>query len=369
MVNPFAGMGGALGLKGTDGRALDIALARGAKPVSPIKAKQFLEACMSLNIVSKLVFLTAGGDMGVNILSKYTNSYRVVYEPRKWPTSRDDTFRAVYNCLEKGVEMIVFVGGDGTARDVVEAMRSYGAVAPLLGVPAGVKMYSSIFAVSPRAAAFVLADWLKNGRLCSGEIVDVDEEAFRRDKLVLKLYGVVETPCSSMIVGVSKQPTPDSEKENIEAIARYIIENMDECTLYILGPGSTVKEVARLLGVDYSLLGVDVIHNGRLVVRDVDEERLYRLVVEHLARGGKAKIIVTPIGGQGFIFGRGNQQISPRIIRLVGRENIIVVSSRSKLRRLKLLRVDTGDTSVDELLRGYIRVVVDYGEEEVRRVE
>ena len=371
VVNPLAGIGGPLALKGSDGEAALIALEQRAKPSSPQRATRFLERLKSLGLENMLELLTSSGAMGEEEAKLVGLSVTVVYRPPKWPTTRLDTIATVKTCIEKGVDIVVFVGGDGTARDVLEALRISRAEIPVLGVPAGVKMYSSVYAENPEAAADVLKEWLSSGGLCEAEVLDIDEDAFRAGTLRVKLYGIARVPCSTRLVGSSKQPTPSSpeEEENKQAIARYITEAMEECTLYILGPGSTVKAIADELGVEKTLLGVDVIHNRRLVVLDVDEERLYNIVRKHIAKGGAAKIIVTPIGGQGYILGRGNQQISPRIVSLVGRENIIVVATRSKVGQLKKLRVDTGDPELDRKLKGYIRVVVDYGEELMMRIE
>ena len=79
---------------------------------------------------------------------------------------------------------------------------------------------------------------------------------------------------------------------------------------------------------------------------------------------------MTPIGGQGFIFGRGNQQISPKVIRQVGLDNIVVVATKSKLDKLKSLRVDTGDPELDKALRAHeIDVVIDYKSAQKMAVE
>ncbi|WP_338252461.1 ATP-NAD kinase family protein [Pyrodictium abyssi] len=370
VVNPLAGIGGPLALKGSDGEAGLIALERGAALVSPQKAARFLSRLKTLGIDKGLDILTAGGLMGEEEAATAGLRAIVVYRPQGWPTRRQDTIAAVKNCLKEGSEIVVFVGGDGTARDVLEALGPSHEV-PVLGVPAGVKMYSSVYAETPEAAADVLWEWLHSGGLCEAEVLDIDEEAFRAGELRVKLYGVARVPCSSKMVGSSKQPSPSSpdEEENKQAIARYVVESMKPCTLYILGPGSTVKAIADEMGVEKTLLGVDVVHNGRVVALDVDEEKLYEIVKSHLARGGSVKLIVTPIGGQGYILGRGNQQISPRVLRLIGKKGIVVVATRNKVQHLRKLRVDTGDPELDRELRGYIRVVVDYGEELMMRVD
>lgn len=373
LVNPLAGIGGPLALKGSDGEAGLEALRRGARLVAPERARVFLRS-LPPAARRRVLFLTAGGLMGLEEARAEGVEARVVYEPRGWPTTPLDTVEAVRACVGEGAELVVFVGGDGTARDVVRGLAEAGAAElPVLGVPGGVKMYSSVFASSPAAAAAALAEWLE-GRAsrCRAEVMDIDEEAFRRGVLRVRLYGYAYTLCSGYMVGSSKQVlTGYDEEENKHAIARYVAENMEECTLYVLGPGTTVKAVAEELGVPKTELGVDVVHNGHVVALDVDEETLYRLVAEHRRRGGRVRIVVSPIGGQGFILGRGNQQISPRVLRAAGgKEALIVLATEAKLASTgRRLRVDTGDEELDRMLSGYIRVVTDYGVEEVVPVE
>ncbi len=373
VVNPLAGIGGPLGLKGSDGEAGLRALQRGAKLIAPSRAREFIAEAKRIKVLDKVVLLTANGVMGEDELRSEGYQHPViVYKYEGFPTKPEDTKRTITGCLREGAELIVFVGGDGTARDILSTLKQAGSTnIPLLGVPGGVKMYSSIFAENPRAAAHVLREWLENPSACEAEILDIDEGAFRRGELRVRLYGYARTPCSRFLVGSSKQPSPATldEEENKEAIARYVVENMEHCTLYVLGPGSTTAKIAELMNAPKTLLGVDVYHNGRLVASDVDEETLYNITSDHVKKGGRVKIVVSPIGGQGYLLGRGNQQISPRIIKLVGKENIIVIATRSKISRLRKLRVDTGDPKLDQSLRGYIRVVVDYGEEYVMKVE
>jgi predicted polyphosphate/ATP-dependent NAD kinase len=265
--------------------------------------------------------------------------------------------------VDHGVRLLVFVGGDGTARDVLDSVDER---IPALGVPAGVKVYSSVFAVNPRAAALVTVRFLE-GRagVARREVLDVDEDEFRGGRLKVKLYGYLLVPVDELIVEGGKTAFTAGEDEELEAIAGYVVEIMEPDTLYILGPGRTVEWIARKLGVEKTPLGVDAVYNGRLVGRDLDERGLLEL----LERYPKAKIVVSPIGGQGFILGRGNQQISPQVIRRVGPGNIIVVATRSKLQTFKTLKVDTGDEELDRALSGYIRVIVGYNREVVKPVE
>ena len=364
IINPIAGMGGRVGLKGTDGEAYLLALRKGAKPVAPKRAIEFLNALSPSNIELYI----APGPMGEKVLleSKCKGAvyYKVIGELKSEKTTAEDTKRIAKEMVEEGVSLLVFVGGDGTARDILDAIDLK---IPVLGVPSGVKMYSAVFAVNPKAAARIVEAYVRGyTREILAEVMDIDEEAYRRNELKIRLYGYMKVPVLSGLVQSSKEPSMDiaDEEENKIAIARRIIEEMEPNTLYILGPGTTTKAIGDLLGIDKTLLGVDAVYNGRLVGKDLDEKG----ILELLKKYPKAKIIVSPIGGQGFIFGRGNQQISPKIIELVGKNNIIIVATHRKMSTLDVLRVDTGDEKVDKLLRGYVRVIVDYNEDLVVKV-
>ncbi len=361
-MNPIAGMGGRVGLKGTDGEAYEEALRRGARPVSPHRAIEFLNHVRSTDFE----IIAAAGAMGEEevLASNKKDLLRLVIGERKERTTAEDTKTAAREMIEKGTDIIVFVGGDGTARDILDAVDEE---IPVLGVPSGVKMFSAVFAVNPRAAAKILDEFLR-GRtsLVEREVLDIDEEAYRRGVLRIRLYGYLKVPLprDDLLQYMKTVSKGGEEEENKLAIARTIVEDMEPDTLYLLGPGTTVKAVADLLGIDKTLLGVDAVVNKKLVGKDLDEAGILRL----LDRYSKAKIIVSPIGGQGFIFGRGNQQLSPRVIRRIGRNNIIVIATWNKIKDLPYLRVDTGDPDVDEMLRGYIKILVDYRRYIVKKI-
>ncbi|MEN2999840.1 MAG: ATP-NAD kinase family protein [Acidilobaceae archaeon] len=351
IVNPIAGIGGRLALKGSDGSAGLRALLEGAPLVSPERAKAFLRA-----LPREVELLVPPGKMG----AEWAEGAEVEpCVPHIWPTSALDTIRCAKRMAEK-VELLVFVGGDGTARDVVKAI---GTSRPALGVPAGVKCYSAVFAESPRAAASMAWRFLKEGgSLAEREVLDVDEEEYRAGRLEVRLYGYLKVPVMEGLV----EGKAFSEEENLDAVAEQAAEALERGVLYLLGPGRTVEAIARRLGVEKTPLGVDAVLDGRLVGRDLDERALLQLAREH----ERVKIVVSPLGGQGFLFGRGNQQISPEVLRRVGLENVIVVSSSAKLRGLKALRIDTGDEKLDEEWRGrYVRVITGYGREKVMRIE
>ncbi len=363
IINPIAGMGGKVGLKGTDGEAYLLALKKGAEPIAPQRALEFLNSLT----VSNVEFYVAPGPMGEEVFlkSKYRNSvFKVIGSLKSKQTTAEDTKRIAKEMVEEGISLLVFVGGDGTARDILDAIDLRVLV---LGVPSGVKMYSAVFAVNPKAAARIVEAYVKGYTSeVLAEVMDIDEEAYRRNELKIQLYGYIKIPILSGLVQSSKEPSVSiaDEEENKIAIARRIVEEMESDTLYILGPGTTIKAIGDLLGIDKTLLGVDAVYNGKLVGKDLDEKGLLELLKKY----PKAKIIVSPIGGQGFIFGRGNQQISPKVIEKVGKNNIIVVAAHRKMSSLNELRVDTGDEKVDKMLKGYIRVIVDYNEDLVVKV-
>ena len=363
IVNPVAGMGGAVGLKGTDGKKiLKKAVSLGAKPIAPLRAEVFLSELKIWK--GKLRLVTGTGNMGEDEAKNCNFKCEILGEKRK-VTSAKDTKNIAREMVKASVDLIVFCGGDGTARDILEAV---GTTRPVLGVPTGVKMHSAVFTVNPQAAARVSAGFLLGELpLKEVEVMDVDEQAFREGHLSAELYGYMLAPYEPHLIQGNKLASPitESELRNQAAIAIYIIENMKPDVLYIVGPGTTTRTISDLSDEKKTLLGVDIFCNKKIVAKDVNEKQILRAIQDKTAQ-----IIITPIGGQGFIFGRGNQQISPEVIRRVGLGNIVVVATKSKLRNLKSLRVDTGNTNLDEKFRAHgIKVVVDYKVEYRVRVE
>jgi predicted polyphosphate/ATP-dependent NAD kinase len=361
IVNPLAGMGGSVGLKGTDGKEIfEEAKRRGAKPIAEARMR---EALLHLPRIDGLRFLTASGNMGEDLLASLKLPHDVVHRTATEPSSQD-TRAACEKFLGKGVRLIIFGGGDGTARDVMDAIKER---APVIGVPSGVKMHSAVFANTPQDAASLIAEYLTNGLpLKKSEVMDIDEEAFREGRLSARLYGYVMTPYER---GLMQPMKGDYEGGSVEdekdSIAAYVAEEMKPDVLYILGPGTTLEAVARRIGVPKTLLGVDAVLDGELVAVDASEQTLLDL----LRAREKAKILVTPIGAQGFILGRGNQQISAKVVRKVGLENLVVLAAPTKLRETRVLRVDTGDDELDRKLKGFRNVVVGFRLGTMVRVE
>ncbi|MGC9166994.1 MAG: ATP-NAD kinase family protein [Thermoplasmata archaeon] len=345
VVNPIAGMGGSVGLKGTD-NVLDEAIRRGAKKVSPIRAREFVKNSYFLK---EHEIYTCGGEMGREYFDFDVN---VVYKTDGLTTSTDTK-----NCIKNmgDIEILLFVGGDGTARDVYSVSdRKY----PILGIPSGVKVYSSVFATSPRSASDVLKCYIEKGcSLTDREILDVDEEAYRNNELKIKLYGIALTPYLDDKIQNSKAEIYSTDdEEDKQGIAEFILDNMDN-SLYLIGPGTTPKKVMELLNLRYTLLGFDAIKNKTLIKMDLTE----RDIIELIEKYGNIKVIITPIGGQGYIFGRGNLQLTTDVLSRLNKEDIIIVATPAKLSSLKYFLIDLNDEEIEKKFSGYYRVIFGYG--------
>ncbi|MFB6224350.1 MAG: ATP-NAD kinase family protein [Haloarcula sp.] len=348
VVNPIAGMGGRVGLKGTDGK-VEEARRRGAEKRAPDRARTAVESLD--NAGTDVEVLTYGPPMGENIARESGFDPRVVGTPANPDeTTSEDTRNAVRAFARANADAILFVGGDGTAVDVATTLEELDTEIPILGVPAGVKVYSSVFGVSPRAAGRIVARFSETER---AEVNDIDEDAYRGGEVVTELRAVATVP-----VADQRQSAKQLGGGSVESLAKSVADTAESDVTYLLGPGSTVGAIKEQLGFDGTTLGVDVWRNGEVLVRDAAESDILD------ALGDRNVIVVSPIGGQGFVFGRGNHQLSPAIIRQCDLE---VVASRRKLDGIGTLRVDTGDPELDEELRGWIRVRV--GRHERRLVE
>lgn len=350
LINPIAGMGGSVGLKGTDGLARRAA-SLGAVPLAGERARACLRHLSSAGL--HIFFFAAGGQMGENALQEFGLAHEVIWRPQE-DSRTDDTISACRAFQDHKVDLILFCGGDGTARDVAGAAGK----TPILGIPSGVKMHSGVFAVSPQAAAKLTEGFLHGElRLRETEIVDVDEELYRSGQLQTWLYATALTPYQPVLVQERKRIYASNNEEHFkDEIALFASEFMRDGSAYILGAGTTTARIAERLGLEKTLLGVDVIQEGRIILKDAGEMDLIAL----LDREKRVKIIVSPIGAQGFILGRGSQQISPRVLEKVGEENLIIVSTPHKLAEISRLMVDTGDDLVDRKIAGKRLVVTGY---------
>ncbi|WP_211311259.1 ATP-NAD kinase family protein [Halarchaeum salinum] len=355
VVNPIAGMGGRVGLKGTDERVAE-ARDRGAEARAPERATAALRALADVTNAAgvadatnaadgaDITLLTYGGEMGESEAREAGFTPTVVGHPEDAETTAADTRDAVRGFVERGVDLVLFVGGDGTATDVATTLDEAGvdeagSNTPMLGVPAGVKVYSSVFARTPRDAGRIAATFERTERR---EVNDIDEDAYREGEVRAALKAVATVPVAEALQS-GKQRTTGS----VETLAAGFAADAEAGVTYLFGPGGTVGAIERELGIAGSPLGVDVWRDGDLLVRDGSEAELLD------ALGERNIVVVSPIGGQGFVLGRGNQQLSPAVVRQC---DLSVVASPAKLAATGVLHVDTGDTELDADLRGWIGV-------------
>lgn len=364
-MNPVAGMGGKVGLKGSDGsEILKKALELGATPQSPQRTIQALRQLERLK--DQIEITTCPGDMGENEAKEFGFLVKVIGAGtiNQEKSSAEDTVKAARQMKELNADLILFAGGDGTARDIY---RAIGDQITVLGIPAGVKIHSAVYGKNPKSsgelAALFLEDKIKE--LQEAEVMDIDEDAFRSGRVAAKLYGYLRVPYEKKYVQNLKSGGVAGEQTNLEMISNYIVDNMDDDYHYIIGPGTTTRPIMEKLGLSNTLLGVDVVYRKKIVANDVNEQALLRIIGDK-----KVRLIITTIGGQGYILGRGNQQISPEVLKMIGKENIIIVSTRDKLNTNfgSPLLVDTGDETVNQWLCGYYRVIVGYGDVIMHRV-
>lgn len=366
IVNPIAGMGGRVGLKGTDGpEILEKARSLGAVPESPIKSRKALEILLPLK--DKLVIYTYPGAMGEEEAIE-VGFEPIVLEKDKESFGPENTEEAARKMAEEGVDLILFAGGDGTARNIYSAI---GTKIPVVGVPAGVKIHSGVYANHPKAAGEIAFKYFQDEHIetIEAEVMDIDEDAFREGVVTARLYGYMRIPLEPQLIQTTKSGGGmASEEEALNGIADRIIEEMEDEpeTFFIIGSGTSTRPIMENLDLPNTLLGIDIVKNKELIASDVNERQILDIIGDN-----KAIIVVTVIGGQGYIFGRGNQQISAEVIKKVGKENIRIVAPKSKVLALegRPLLVDTGNEEVNSMFNGYMKILNTYYSESIERVE
>ena len=357
IINPYAGIGGALALKGSDGKAIrEQALKMGAQLKAGEKTRLALEQVSEVQ--QQVQVFTAAGEMGERVAQELGFNTEVVYSPAQSQSEGFDSENAAQALLDKNVDLILFAGGDGTARNVCKIVEHK---APVLGVPSGCKIHSGVYAITPQAAGRVVA-MLVRGEIVSlseGLVMDIDEDLFRLGRVNARQYGEMSVPSELRYVQAVKMGGKESDELVLEDIAAHVIEEMylSPETLFVMGSGSTVDKVMQDLGLANTLLGVDLVQNRQVLASDLTANGLLEAI-----QGAKVKLVITLIGGQGHIFGRGNQQLSPEVLRLIGKQNILVIATKSKLQALnsKPLIADTGDLHLDQELAGVIPVITGY---------
>ncbi|MBE3673257.1 ATP-NAD kinase family protein [Pseudoalteromonas distincta] len=356
IVNPVAGLGGTVALKGSDGaHTAAKAIELGAEPKANSRTKAALEVLLPYK--ERLTIYTVNGDMGEQTAKALGFNVEVVYNTAAI-TTPDDTEQAAKILKNSGVDLVLFAGGDGTARNICHAIED---TIPVLGIPAGCKIHSGVYTITPKAAGRVVEMLVKGElvTLADADVMDIDEDAFRQGTVKAKRYGEMQTPSEVRYMQAVKNGGKETDELVLADIAAHVVSQMDEDTFYIMGSGSTVEAIMEEMGLENTLLGVDLIKDQTLVAQDLTAKQLLELTHDQ-----STKLVITLIGGQGHIFGRGNQQLSPVLIRAIGKENIIVVATKTKLQALngRPLICDTGDGELDDELTGYIKVTTGFND-------
>ena len=355
IINPFAGLGGAVALKGSDDMAAT-ALALGAIPMAAQRAEYALQELWLLR--EQITIVSVAGAMGADLAQKLGFHTEVITTTPSEPSSACDSEHAALEMSQLGVDLLLFAGGDGTARNICNSVK---ASTTVLGIPAGCKIHSGVYAITPQAAGKVVAKMVK-GELVSvqeAQVMDIDEVAFRSGTVRAKRYGEMQIPAELRYVQSVKMAGKESEELVLDDLAAYFVSQMLDDVRYIMGSGSTVAAVMAELALPNTLLGVDVVENGEVIASDVTASELLTLVEGHDCR-----LVITLIGGQGHIFGRGNQQLSPAVIRKVGREHISLLATKNKIQQLggRPLISDSGDPQLDQELQGMLRILCGYND-------
>ena len=360
LVNPDAGLGGRLGFKGSDGRAEEARLA-GAEARAGPRMRQTLSRFAELG-KKEVNFLICDGRMGSTWLPLEFTDVETIAGAE--PSSAKDTQHAVRAMVEKEIDLLLYAGGDGTTRDIISTLQELDCEElPIIGVPSGVKMHSGCFAASPKAAAEVLSAWLDGDLLIANtEVMDLDEEAYLKGEWKVRLYAEAMTPSSPRwMQGAKQRMEAADESDIIEGIADHVGEMMqeDETLAIVWGSGGTLRRMAKHLGMAKTVLGIDVVMGGRIIASDVNESALMDLLNNH---SGKALIMLSPMGGQGFLIGRGNLQISSKVIQKIGINQVLGIATPAKLLTLTSLRIDTGDEGLDGEFKDkkYLKVLQGY---------
>lgn len=391
VVNPDAGLGGRLGFKGSDGRAAE-ARAAGAEDRAGPRMKLALEALQSLLSSSlnrsdvDLECLGWGGRMGGTWMTEPTEKMTftsIGLTPTE--TSVEETSQLVRDLVGGGVEAILYAGGDGTTRDIANTLQSIGKEAqeiPLIGVPGGVKMHSGCFATTPKAAAEVTLAFLLGDLRCAiTEVMDLDEEIYQEGIWKVRMYGEAWTPSSPRFMqGAKEQVERTSESDTIEGLAQHVeslLSSQDDL-MVIWGSGGTLRRMGEFCGEELTLLGIDIlgpaVNGERQSHTDLNEQQLLEVIAQHVDESGHDRprlLLLSPMGGQGFLIGRGNLQLSPDVLRMIGIENILGVATPAKLIGLNAVRIDTGEVELDQVFqtKRFIKILQGFRTTRLIRIE
>jgi predicted polyphosphate/ATP-dependent NAD kinase len=355
LINPIAGLGGELAQKGSDNLTISLS----SLPQSRANQRCYQTLKLLQMYAPQLHFYCATGLMGQDVLTELGFETQIVYHSPTI-TQAQDTIWVAQALMAQPIDILLFVGGDGTARNLCEAQVSK----PVLGIPAGVKMHSGVFALNPESAAEVIIKLITGAGVAveQAEVRDLDELALQQGKVQAKFYGELTIPVDTKLIQQMKCASPESDELVQTEIAAFVAENLQADVLYLFGVGSTCAAIMAQLGYEHTLLGFDALLNGELVAKDLDSRAIWQWVQHY-----PTKIILTATGGQGVLIGRGNQQLTPQVLRHVGRDNLWVVASPQKLQQLqgRALVLDTGDAELNQAWQGLIKVTTGYQQEQL----
>lgn len=355
LINPIAGLGGELAYKGSDNLVLSLHSWQQSRANQ--RCYQTLKLLQAY--APQLNFYCATALMGQELLTELGFAHQVIYHAAT-PSQSQDTILAAQALMAQPIDILLFVGGDGTARDLCTAEVT----CPVLGIPAGVKMHSGVFALNPESAAEVIIKLITGAGVAveQAEVRDLDELALQQGKVQAKFYGELSIPVDTKLIQQMKCASPESDELVQTEIAAFVAENLQADVLYLFGVGSTCAAIMQQLGFEHTLLGFDAILNGDLIGQDLNSTQITELIAQY-----RCKVILTVTGGQGVLLGRGNQQLTPAILQQIGRDNLWVVATPHKLKSLegRALVLDTGNADLNQAWQGLIKVTTGYEQEQL----
>lgn len=360
IINPFAGIGGKVGLKGSDGEQIRAeAFARGA--VAQAENRTRMALGVLLDYKSLIEWHSVSGAMGANLLDDLGYQHTRVYQAPS-PSTDTDTCNAAKAMLDLELDLILFAGGDGTARNICQTVDTK---IPVLGIPAGVKIHSGVYALTPLAAAEVIKSLLQHELVSCVEasVMDIDEDAFRSGTVRAKKYGEMLVPAEHEYIQSTKSSSSELHREDeslvLGDIAEYIIDEFDEDCHYLIGSGTSCAVIMEQLDLPNTLLGVDWIYQNKLMQSDLTESDILKLLENHPQ---KVKAVITIIGGQGHIIGRGNQQLSAKVLEKLGKKNLLIIATKTKLNHLsgRPLIVDSDSIAINHAFSGVYSIITGY---------
>ena len=236
IINPIAGIGGSVALKGSDGDGVaKQAQALGAVAKSNDRARLALEVLLPYR--DQIIVYTANHEMGERCATDLGFNTEVIYQSQSDETTALDTEATVDALMKHGIDLLLFAGGDGTARNISHRVGEH---FPVLGIPAGCKIHSGVYAVTPKAAGRVVEMMVTNQlvTLTEADVMDIDESLFRQGVVKAKRYGEMQVPCELRYIQAVKSGGKESDELVLQDIAADVISKMDD-ELFIIGSGST----------------------------------------------------------------------------------------------------------------------------------